>query len=358
MKTQKIFSKEMIKDWSLYEQQLKNYPTVSQMFGSILEKWVSALDNPFSILWFRQLFENKLDYLDNLLTSLHEKNTSIINDKIVKELINEKSIKEENLIDKVVSLNGELLTYKYLTDKFSKVEPLESYGDFVCNDAIIVSVKSKTIADYNCFLIGEYIHGLLYLKDYALLKNYEFFIEEIDGISYSFRKRILKFIKNDFVKLINGLPEPMNEYDYKSLIKCYNYDGPLTVTADKFICNNQKKMEFILTYQNKTLKMKLQYKLDDRINNINGVKVYYPDEEKYILANIESSIDDWLTEFDSKSQKDNQKTFWGWINIPVTYLHENGFLADKEKVKKELEQKYIKKTTKLFFVFIRMSALK
>lgn len=351
IKTPKIsFSINKLKTWDTHKKQLESYPIFKSYFSNILKSNIEKFDNPLAILWLRQLFDNKLNYLENLLSSLEQKNPNLIKNKFVKEL-NNNFFNEIEFIKKILSLNGELLTYRCLLGKFDKVEPMDEIGDFLCNDNIIVSVKSKNTAYFNSFLIGEYIHGLLFLEDYADLKNFDYSFTENDGIWDSFRNAIIKFLKNDLVNLINQLPEPKSEFDCNPINNHYNYNGYLKVQAEKYMTNNQCKIEFILTYKNKTFKMKLKKKLDENIIDINGVKVDYPDEEKYILINIETSIDNWIKDFDKKSKKQIDKKFWGWINIPLTYSSENAFKKQQKEIQNILQEKCSKKDYKIIFNF-------
>ena len=347
MKPQKIFTKEEIKNWSLYEQQLENYPIVSEHLGNTFKNWVTKLDNPFSIVWFRKLFDKKLDGLEQTLSGINGNNPALL-EKIVSELYKENA-NEECLINKILSLDGELLTYKWLLDKFPNVKPMSKIGDFICNDEIIVSVKLKNDEHFSEFIIGEYIQGLLWLDEYSLLKSYDYNFEVIDGIGYKFKTAILNFLINAFVNIINELPEPVNEYDYNPLTR--DYDDGLNVKADKYISINQKKVELIFTYQKKTFKIVLQNNENYRLTDINGVKVYSYEGQKYNLNNIKKSINYCLKDFDSKAQNENQKKFWGWINVPLTYSNENGFSIVKEEIKKELQQLCRGKSYKTIFYF-------
>lgn len=351
IKTPKIsFSINKLKTWDTYKKQLASYPIFKSYFSNILKSNIEKFDNPLSILWLRQLLNSNINYLENLLSSLAQKNENLINNKLVKEL-NNNFPNEIEFIKKILSLNGELLTYRLLIRKFNKVEPLEEYGDFLCNDDIIVSVKTKNSSDINSFLIGEYIQGLLFLEDYADLKNFDYSFNENDGICDSFRNKIIKFIKNDLVNSINQLPEPKSEFDCNPINNHYNYNGYLKVQAEKYITNNQYKINFIFTYKDKKFTMELKIKLDENIIDINGVKVDYPDEEKYILTNIETSIDNWIKDFDKKSKKQIDKKFWGWINIPLTYSNENAFKKQQKEIQNILQEKCSKKDYKIIFNF-------
>lgn len=344
------FSKDDLSNKDKFDSFLSEFPTVKKYFSVIFKNWLERLDNPFAILWLRQLLDKKLNYLENLLSNLSLKNKPLI-EKIVNELKNTNTSDEAQLISKILSLSGELLTYKYLKENFPKVDPLESIGDFLCEDKILVSVKSKNIPNFNSFLIAEYIHGLLYLNDYSLLNNFDFSFEENDGINDHFRNCIINFIKNDLLALIKELPEPKNEFDINPIMKCYKDNNNLEVNAYKFITQGRKKIEFAFNYQNKIFNMQLGNRLNINLSDLRSFHFYYPESQEYKFEKINNSICNWLKDFDNKLSKTDTASFWGWINIPVNYLTENGFLQDKENVQQQCEQMCKNKNYRVTFCF-------
>jgi hypothetical protein len=214
MQPKKIFSKEEIRSWSLYEEQLKGSPTVAKYFENLFKIWVERLDNPLAVLWLRQLLENELDDLESFVNNLSEKEPELLK-KIIDELPhknrNGKSPIENQsaeVIKKIVSAEGELFALKYLYEKYTKIIPYtDKYGDYLCDDNYLVSVKTKNDINFNKFVIENYIYGLLFNNDYLLLKKFRYDTEQIDGIDDRFRSVILEFIISNMIDFIGSLPE-------------------------------------------------------------------------------------------------------------------------------------------------------
>lgn len=354
MQPKKIFSIEEIKSWSLYEEQLKDYPTVAKYFENLFKIWVLRLDNPLAVLWVRLLLENKLEDFEKFVKNLSEKNPELLK-KIIDELPpkkrNEKSqkiIQSAEVIKKLVSVNGELFALKYLSKKFTKITPYTGkYGDYLCDDIYLVSVKTKNDINFNRFVIENYVYGLLSIKDYLFLKKFRYDTEQIDGIDDSFRNVILEFIRSNMIDFIGSLPEPQDEDDDNAL---FEKDG-LKVKGSSHIYMDKKKIDLEFLFNHKSFKLSLEEGYNQEIFEFDPVISYWVDNHNYELEKIEKSIDDWLNDFDDKSLMVKKYQFVGMINIPVTYINENGFLRDNEEVKNKLETKCQSKNYKIVFCF-------
>ena len=85
IKTPKIsFSINKLKTWDTYEKQLASYPIFKTYFFDNLKINIKKFDNPLAILWLRQLFDNKLNYLENFLSYLVQKDKNLIENKFAK----------------------------------------------------------------------------------------------------------------------------------------------------------------------------------------------------------------------------------------------------------------------------------
>jgi hypothetical protein len=344
---QKTFTKKEIRNWLIYKPHLKLYPTVAEYLESIFKKWIIILDVPLSILWLRQLIEEKLNYLEKLFIEISQKNSALLN-KIKTELDKENTKYAYGIINKINSLSGEILSMHFLSNKFALIEPLKSVGDFLCDKKVTVSVKTKSDVNFNLEIIENYIFGLLYNNEMKVLKDYKFHLKQIDGIDDDLREAILVFLKENLISFIDQLPEPRSEYDYNSSIEKI-YSESIKIKGDKYIHKGRKKITFEIMINNKRFELSLSENKNPIIAITKSTDVYYPDNEIYNIESIEKSIDSWIDEFDKKSKI--KEDFWGYVNIPVAYLHERGFMRLKEDLKIKLGSKCISKNYKTIFCF-------
>jgi hypothetical protein len=342
---QQTFTQKEIRAWSLYESHLRFYPTITNYFEDIFKEWIITLDNPFALLWFRQLLDHKLDYLEKILTSLL-KNSSELLDKIVNELP-KKITYADKVIEKINSLSGEILSLHFLSKQYVLIEPLESTGDFLCDKKVTVSVKTKSDVNFNLEIIENYIYGLLYENEMKTLRDYNFHLNQVGGIDYNLRKAILVFLKENLIDYIYLLPEPRSEYDYNPLEKVY--PESVKVKGYKYLLKGRKKIILEVISNNKRFELRLS-KNKTRITSFTkSTDVYFPDNGIYDIQNIERSIDDWIDDFDRKAI--DKTDFCGYINIPVTYMHERSIMKIKEELKTRLESRFINKNYKTTFCF-------
>lgn len=342
---QRTFTKEEIRDWSIYEQHLKYYPTVAEYLESIFKKWTTTLDVPLSILWFRQLLEHKLNYLESLFTTIFHKNSAMLN-KIKIELEKENSKYADDIINKIISLNGELFSTHFLAKHFTRIEPLDTVGDFLCDKKVTVSVKSKTDTNFNLEIIENYICGLLYDNNMDVLKDYKFHLQQIDGIDYHLRKAILVFLRENLIDFINQLPDPQNDYDYNEREAIYS--GFVRVKGDKYIHLGKKKIALEINYSEK----RFEIILSENKNKVTfPTDVYYADKEIYYFKNIEKSIDCFLEDFDKKSVNYDKNKFWGLINIAVSYKHQYSFENSVDEIRQLIKNKIDERGYKIIFYF-------
>ncbi len=361
----KSYSRDELKNWSLYEQNLSNYPTIKKYLGAIMQKWVENLNNPLAVKWLRQLFESELDSSEISFKNYDKEYPDLLKE-ILKELKGEIN-NEREIIKKIDSINGELQAFHYLKNKgYSKIDKENLYIDFKCyrnkgsegqpDNCIGVSVKTKF--DSNEFIISDYIYSLLYLEENKELKNYDFDFESIKGLRDKFINNILDYLYTGLTTLVIDLPLSGNGNHFEPLVE-FIPNTNIQLTAEKYYINSEK-IEIKFSENNtSSLTLKLNNERESlRIIpkiSIGNIPCQYQDVESYIFENINPFIDDNLKKFadDKKkwSSKNSSSYFCGIMNIPVKSDKEYGFLNDIERFPKWLQEKCNGLDYKIIFRF-------
>jgi len=321
------YSRDELKNWSLYEQNLSNYPTIKKYLGAIMQKWVENLNNPLAVKWLKYLWRKDdwgVEYMIRLnenLTKLESLNREIL-EKLHDELPKNEH-KEYQIINKILSFEGEMKAFKYLEEKgFSTISPVKSDGDFLCDGKVLVSVKSKL--DANIDIIYDYIQGLRYLDGNDLINNYRFSIEKLEKAGYDFFDMIFDFFLNDIEKLVDDFcsEQDIDIYEGKRYI-------PNNNVAVK-IRRAQRGKHEVIEIEIKEFTSQMDINIGKRNGNLlielsnsntipidRNFKVYYPEEAKFNFKAIEPSIYRFLSEFENAASKIRDKDFFGFIYIPL-----------------------------------------
>jgi hypothetical protein len=345
----KLISYENLRNWSFYESNLINYPAVGKYLKFTFKNWVENLDQPLAIPWLRDLLDNNLSNLETKLFNLSQIFSQSIN-AVTCELTELKSNYAFGVLNKIFSLNGELLSLYYLTNFFSKIEKIKEPGDFLCNNSIYVSVKTKSDMNFNLDIISNYLAGLFYIQKEDDLTDFKIQFSKSNGINDHFRNSILEFLNNNLLDTLKALPDPLSEIDFNPIAFTIN---DISVKVEKYLSRKRIKVDFeFSSVENKRLNLTLtQIKENPLENKILLLDTFRPDVEKYQLSAIKNSIIDFVNKFDVNSREFTKEKFWGVINAPVPIRLQKAFLDSKQSIESELKSLIGNREYKIVFYF-------
>lgn len=347
-KNKNLLSYENLRDWSLYESNLKYYPTVGEYLSFTFKDWVKNLDQPLAIPWLRDLLNNNLNYLETKLFKLSQIFPQSING-IICELTELKSEYAFGVLNKIFSLNGELLSIHYLTHFFTKIEKIKK-PDFLCDNSIYVSVKTKSDMNFNLDIISNYLSGIFFIQQEGDLTDLKIQFSISNGINDHFRNSILDFLKNNLINTFRALPDPLSEIDFHPIEFTIN---DIRVKVEKYLSRKIIKFDFeFVSIKNRRFKLTLtQIKKNPFRNKIFLLDIYRPDQEEYLLSAIKNSLIDFLNKLDDDSREFTKEKFWGVINVPVPLRLQKAFLVSKQSIEAELKSLIGNREYKITFYF-------
>ncbi len=196
---------------------LDSYPLVNRYLGEKIKTWVKNLANPFEIPWIRALYKGKLNFLEKNLEDLKRKITSTNLQKCFEELpLGAKNLDPIEIVKKIKSIKGEICICGYLKGKkgFKKVEKIKQYGDWKCDDEIIVSVKRKESISAPYEYVENIIKALAYIEENEIVRKYTMLsLNKLEKLKYEYLNMIYKYLRNYLVrdlqesdkKIMNGV---------------------------------------------------------------------------------------------------------------------------------------------------------
>lgn len=344
-----------LNDWNKYSKNLNKLLFVKKYLGDTLKTWVQNKNNsnPLSITLIANLFKNTLSSFNKNLSvmekSIGESNLS----ELLYELKNQKSDSAQ-IETKIHSLFGEIFTYSELIKKYNKVDKIKEHGDWLCDDKIVVSVKTKNELDHNYEIIENAIRALYFIKENSFLKKYNHIrIEDGKNIDDKFRTSVIWFINSTLSEFINFQDRQLNTWNnFKLETIKYYFDNSklqsiLEVEAEFFKDNAKKDVISIFIKEDRSgERQSSSHQVKLRFNSWpdkNTLSVTYDTnvfwvKDKADFSDLKISIQDYLKKFDKSYSIINEqnKNFVGWINIFLHSKHEV-FIPNSEDLKKEIK---------------------
>lgn len=281
--------------------------------------------------------------------SIGESNLS----ELLYELKNQKS-NPAQITTKIHSLFGEIFTYSELIKKYNKVDKIKEYGDWLCDDKTVVSVKTKNELDHNYEIIENAIRALYFIKENSFIKKYNHIrIEDGKNIDDKFRTSVIWFINSALSEFIYFQDKQLNTWNNFELetVKYFDNDIPrstLKVEVEVFKDNTDEEDVISLFIKedrngekqnfNHQIKLEFNSRLDKNTLSVSYDTNVFWVKDKADFSDLKISIQDYLKKFDkSYSIIDKQnKNFIGWINIFLHSKHEV-FIPNSEDLIKEIK---------------------
>ena len=213
---EKFIRGEELNSW-FDNKSLDSYPLVNQYLGEKVKTWIKNLANPFEIPWIRALYKGKLNFLEKNLKDLKRKITSTNLKKCFEELpLGAKDLNPIEIVKKIKSIKGEICICGYLKGKkgFKKVEKIKQYGDWKCDDKIVVSAKRKESISAPYEYVESIIKALAYIEENEIVRKYnKISLSKLDRLGYRQLNLIYKYLRNYLVqdfqeldkKIMNGM---------------------------------------------------------------------------------------------------------------------------------------------------------
>ncbi|MCG2790301.1 MAG: hypothetical protein L6305_00940, partial [Actinomycetia bacterium] len=241
-----------LNNWNQYSKNLNKLSFMKKYLGDTLKIWVKNIINPLSITLIANLYENDLnsfnDNLGRMEKSIGENNLS--------ELFHELKIQKNDpaqITTKIHSLYGEIFAFSELIKKYNKVVKIKEFGDWLCDDNTVISVKTKNELDHNYELIENALRALYFIKENNVLRKYNN-IEIGDGknIDDKFRNNVLWFINSVLVEFINFQDKQLNTWNsFKLKTIKYFFDNSklknILDTEVEFFKDNDNKFALSIT---------------------------------------------------------------------------------------------------------------
>ena len=234
---------------------LSKYPLVDHYLGKWLQYWIKHLSNPFEIYWIRLLYENKIDYLEDIQKHLEEN----IGRNDMKELFCEifEGVKDPIEISrKIGSISTEMRIYKYIREKYNckNIKKIHKIGDWNCDNKII-SVKGKEPISTPYENVENIILSLAYIEENRIIRQYnEIDLKNFEGLGYKDLNSIYYYIRKELIsdliesdnklKLNNGYFSEEKEINNNIILKIdvninKKYRAPIQFSIN---FNNQKSI--------------------------------------------------------------------------------------------------------------------
>ena len=349
----RLISKQDLNKWELYSSELKNYKFINKHLGNILSKWVQKLENPLEIDWIQQLFLSRLDYLDEMLNTLEkllgEKNLQYLLDEI-----RDQGGTAEALNEKIKSIQGEIQSFIQLTNlKNMNIRKIAEVGDWE-TETKIISVKTLSDIDQNYQIIENKIRSLHFIKEYSTLRKYNHIrLLNQSGLDYHFRSQINKFLQLSFMDAIKFVDETT-----PAIFNPLNFSQPgsnkqgvqISQTRIQVYREIKPNEEYIIFFihnerqdEENEQKHEITIKLESYPNTPKNSFSFFYDTHAF-SSNTPININKLMKQvqlkilmFDNNcSNNDTNKVFHGWINIPISPLHQKYVMNNLSQIKKSL----------------------
>jgi len=201
-----LICKNSINEWKQYSNNIEysNYRYTKKYLLDSFKRWVENCNNPLAIPWVAYLFENNLENIENNFKNL-EKYLEVNNFKnLFEEITNNKTKNTYEISKKIESLRGEIFAFNELKKKYRVIKKISQTGDWLCDENIIVSVKTKFASDYNHQLIENTIKSLFFIKENMIFRKYNHItLEKLKGIDNRFRNKIACFLNLEFANIVD-----------------------------------------------------------------------------------------------------------------------------------------------------------
>jgi hypothetical protein len=350
----KLICLKDLNNWSKYSKSLNKLTFVKKYLGDTFKIWVENKKNlnPLSISLIASLFNGDLGSFNKNLGVIEKS----IGESNLSELLYELKIQKSDpaqITTKVHSLSGEIYTYSELIKKYNKVDKIKEYGDWLCDDYIVISVKTKNELDHNYELTENALRALYFIKENSKLRKYNNIqICQGKNIDDKFRTSLIWFINSALSEFINFQDKQLNIWNNLKLktTKCYFDNATLRsifeVETEFFKDNARKDIISILIKEDRSgekenfsHQVKLEFNSSYDKNTLSflfDTNAFWP-EDKVYFDDLKNSICDYLEKFDrsySIINKQNKK-FIGWINI-ILHPKNEVYIPRSEDLKKEI----------------------
>lgn len=362
-----LICKNYINQWKQYSHNIEDssYIYIKKYLLDSFKRWVENCDNPLAIPWVADLFENDLGSKENnfkeLEKSLEENNFK----SLFEELTNNKTKNPHEISKKIESLKGEIFAFYELKKKYGSVKKISQIGDWLCDENIIVSVKTKFVSDYNYQLIENTIKSLFFIKENTVLRKYNHItLENLKEIDNNFRNKITCFLNSEFADLVCFFDCNLGGWSNFCLkgtryfVENNNKTSYLELHADSYT-EDLKNYINILLKEDRSGKnnpeSQISINLEEHENKEHNNIIYdtnsFFSKNKFPLELLK--IDIFLDKLDigySNAIKQG-KNFIGWINIIVHEAYKKDILENMEELEKKIKKILSKKKYKIIIVF-------
>lgn len=339
---QKLISKNDLKNWDRYSENINKYPYVNKYLCDTIKKWVERYDNPLQIPWVLHLYQNCLEYLNESLKSIENKFGEENVGELLKELINSNFKYAFEILGKMYSLNGEMFTFYQLSKKYKTIKKTDTVGDWE-GDNFLVSVKTKFDLDFNYEIIENCIISLFYIEENKNLREYGNIRIKGKNIDDKFRNNVILFLQsNKFIELFDDSHFPEQKYNFNTIdfqFSCNdtgsNKDklkvsvtwGYLDLRGGKFIS---------VSLKNDSHNIEINFKAEKRAICITFPNDVYWEGNKIDRDWLRNYIKGMISKFDKSFEKN--KNFIGWVNIFVHHKYEKDVLNNNEEISEILRE--------------------
>lgn len=197
----KLVKRDTLNSW-ISDEISGKYPLVKNYLGEIFSACIENLSNPFEIPWIRNLYKDKLKFLEKNLKQLERKISSVNIKKLFDEL--PKKAKEPiGIVKKINSLAGEICVYGYLKEKmgFKTIKKIELDGDWKCDGEFIVSVKRKESISSSYENVENIVTSLAYIEENEIVRKYNrISLGKWDKLGDKHLNIIYKYLRDDLIK--------------------------------------------------------------------------------------------------------------------------------------------------------------
>lgn len=371
----KLIKSSDLNNWEKYSKNLEKISFVNNYLGATLKEWVRSSDNPLSISLVERLYNNNLDSFNNNLAKMEK---SIGKDNL-SDLFHELSLQRGSpagINTKIDSLFGEIYCYSELDRNYNKVVKIKEIGDWLCDENIFISVKTKNDLNFNLEIIENTLRSLYYIKENNILREYNNIkVRENKNIDDKFRNNILWFLNSELVKFINFQDNQLERWNNlrqearRYFFENNEFNSYLNLEVEFFKGDNKKNIiSFLLREDRIGEKESLEHLIKIIFKESSNKKTlsilfdtdtWWGDPEIRWL-DLKDSINSYLEKFDKCHSYiiRKNKNFIGWINIFLHAKHENYSLKTNE-IMKDVKNIIGKKEYKIILALVpRWNSLK
>jgi len=314
---------------------LDRYPLVNYYLGEKLKAWIKNLANPFEIPWIMSLYKGKLNFLENNLKDLESKITSPNLKKCFEELpLGAQDFDPIEMVKKIKSIKGEICICGYLKAKkgFKKVEKIKQYGDWKCDDKVVVSAKRKESISAPYEYVESVIKALAYVEENEIIRKYnKISLSKLDKLCYANSNLIYKYLRNYLVRDLQESDEKVMNGESWNETKTCSIDEKHTLKLEINVDSGSSYQIEITLYLDNTKNVEIKFGSRFSSSNIFGFitdkDAFFEGEKIEIKEYIENKIDEVC--------RKEKKPDILWIDVSLHPRYE-------ETIKKESEQAYFR----------------